>query len=101
MTPSQGRISADGCSRRRGGLAASTRSARRWSGSMALRCCATTAPGGRGSGSLEQQFIDRLISEPGAFVVTADGRDAFAQAVRRKLVLEIAGLTGGSLLAEG
>ena len=57
--------------------------------------------GRQGSGSLEQQFIDRLISGPGAFVVTADGRDAFAQAVRRKLVLEISGLAGGSLLAEG
>ena len=47
--------------------------------------------GRQGAGNLEQQFTDQLISGPGAFVVTADGRDAFAQAVRRKLVLEIAG----------
>jgi hypothetical protein len=33
-----------------------------------------------------------VITGPGAFVVTADGLAAFAAAVRRKLVLEIAGL---------
>jgi hypothetical protein len=48
--------------------------------------------GRQGAGNLEQQFTDRLISGPGAFVVTADGRESFAQAVRRKLVQEIAGL---------
>ena len=57
--------------------------------------------GRQGAGNLEQQFTDRLISGPGAFVVTADGRDAFAQAVRRKLILEIAGLAEGSNLAGG
>ena len=46
-----------------------------------------------GVGDLEQEFTDRLIGGPGAFVVTANGRDAFAAAVRRKLILEIAGLT--------
>lgn len=40
-------------------------------------------------GDLEAQFRDELIGGPGAFVVTADGRDAFAAAVRRKLILEI------------
>lgn len=40
-------------------------------------------------GNLEQIFRDELIGGPGAFVVTADGRDAFAAAVRRKLILEI------------
>lgn len=40
-------------------------------------------------GDLEAQFRDQLIGGPGAFVVTADGRDAFAAAVRRKLILEI------------
>ena len=34
---------------------------------------------------------DPFIGGPGAFVVTADSRDAFAPAVRRKLILEIAG----------
>lgn len=47
--------------------------------------------GRQGAGNLEQQFVDRLIEGPGAFVVTADGRGAFAAAVRRKLILEIAG----------
>ena len=44
-----------------------------------------------GVGDLEADFRDQLIGGPGAFVVTADGRDAFAPAVRRKLILEIAG----------
>ena len=48
--------------------------------------------GRQGAGNLEREFAERLITGPGAFVVTADGLDAFAAAVRRKLVLEIAGL---------
>jgi hypothetical protein len=44
-----------------------------------------------GIGDLEQDFTEQLIGGPGAFVVTADGRGAFAAAVRRKLILEIAG----------
>ncbi len=39
---------------------------------------------------LEQAFADRLIGGPGAFVVTADSPDTFSDAVRRKLILEIA-----------
>ena len=34
----------------------------------------------------------KIIGGPGAFVVTADGEQSFAQAVRRKLILEIADL---------
>jgi hypothetical protein len=41
--------------------------------------------------NLEAAYRDRLIGGPGAFVVTADGSESFAQAVRRKLLLEIAG----------
>jgi hypothetical protein len=48
--------------------------------------------GRQGAGNLERDFTERLITGPAAFVVTADGRAAFAGAVRRKLVLEIAGL---------
>jgi hypothetical protein len=44
-----------------------------------------------GIGNLEEAFTEQLIGGPGAFVVTADGRDAFAEAVRRKLILEISG----------
>ncbi len=43
--------------------------------------------------NLERIFQDELIGGPGAFVVTADGREAFAAAVRRKLILEISALT--------
>jgi hypothetical protein len=41
---------------------------------------------------LEAEYADKLIGGPGAFVVTADGEQSFAQAVRRKLILEIADL---------
>ena len=40
---------------------------------------------------LEQLYADNIIGGPGAFMVTAEGRDSFAAAVQRKLFLEIAG----------
>ena len=40
---------------------------------------------------LEQAFRDTIIGGPGAFVVTAENAQEFANAVRRKLVLEISG----------
>ena len=43
-------------------------------------------------GNLEQDYATRLIGGPGAFVVTADSDRSFAQAVRRKLILEISDL---------
>jgi hypothetical protein len=43
-------------------------------------------------GDLEAEFAERLIGGPGSFVVTADGDTSFMQAVRRKLILEIADL---------
>jgi hypothetical protein len=52
-----------------------------------------------GLGSLEADFTDRLIVGPGAFVVTADGDTAFADAVRRKLILEISGSPSDRVLA--
>jgi hypothetical protein len=39
---------------------------------------------------LEQAFAKTIIGGPGSFVVTADSKDSFAEAVRRKLVLELA-----------
>jgi hypothetical protein len=42
--------------------------------------------------NLEAEYADKLIGGPGAFVVTADGEQSFARAVRRKLILEIADL---------
>lgn len=41
-------------------------------------------------GDLEAEYTRDLIGGPGSFVVTADGPVQFAQAVRRKLILEIA-----------
>jgi hypothetical protein len=43
---------------------------------------------------LEAEYADKIIGGPGAFVVTADGQESFAQAVRRKLILEISDLGG-------
>jgi len=40
---------------------------------------------------LEAAFVERIIAGPGSFVITADGRESFAEAVRKKLILEIAG----------
>ena len=42
-------------------------------------------------GNLEAEYEARLIGGVGAFVATADGTERFAQAVRRKLIMEIAG----------
>ncbi|SEQ04141.1 Protein of unknown function [Loktanella sp. DSM 29012] len=41
---------------------------------------------------LERLYAENIIGGPGAFMVTAEGRDTFAAAVQRKLFLEIAGL---------
>lgn len=41
---------------------------------------------------LERAYADQIIGGPGAFVLAARGRENFADAVRRKLILEIAGL---------
>lgn len=41
---------------------------------------------------LVQAFRDRIIGGPGSFVVAAENSEGFARAVRRKLILEIAGL---------
>lgn len=60
---------------------------------LAIRCrfCSGRAGGGA---DLERLYEDRIIGGPGAFVVTADGMDSFADAVRRKLILEISGPSG-------
>ena len=46
---------------------------------------------GRAMGGLEARFEDQIIGGPHAFVVTADTRESFAEAIKRKLILEIAG----------
>ena len=47
--------------------------------------------GRRAGVNLEEEYATRIIGGPGAFMVTADGRASFADAVRRKLFLEISG----------
>ena len=43
---------------------------------------------------LDQYFRESVIGGPGAFVIAAEDFEAFGQAVRRKLIREIAGLPG-------
>jgi hypothetical protein len=40
--------------------------------------------------NLEAEYANRIIGGDGSFVVTADGQQSFAHAVRRKLIFEIA-----------
>ena len=40
---------------------------------------------------LEAAFGETIIGGPASFVIRADGNDRFAEAVRKKLILEIAG----------
>jgi hypothetical protein len=49
--------------------------------------------GRRAGQNLEEAYETRIIGGPNAFMITAENRATFAQAVRRKLVLEIAGIT--------
>ncbi len=53
----------------------------------------TPEDGRRANVNLEQLYADRIIGGPGAFMVTATGRETFAETVRRKLILEIVGAT--------
>ncbi|MEE8188034.1 MAG: DUF1194 domain-containing protein [Kiloniellales bacterium] len=39
---------------------------------------------------LEEAFASFITGGPGSFVITADGKTSFAEAVRRKLILEVA-----------
>jgi hypothetical protein len=56
---------------------------------LAILC--RTCSGRPGEYDLESSFALQIIGGPGSFVVTADRDQSFATAVRRKLVLEIAG----------
>jgi hypothetical protein len=60
---------------------------------LAVLC--RTCSGRPTSGDLEGEFTRRIIGGPASFVITADGNTSFAEAVRKKLLLEIAGLTPG------
>jgi len=54
---------------------------------------------GRAMGGLEAAYEEQIIGGMGAFVVTADSRASFAEAVRRKLILEISGTVPAPTLA--
>ncbi|MEO1774747.1 MAG: DUF1194 domain-containing protein [Pseudomonadota bacterium] len=62
------------------------------------RICTSGRPIGY---DLEAAFVRRIVGGPGHFVVTADGAESFARAVRRKLILEITGLPERKLAALG
>jgi hypothetical protein len=67
---------------------------------LAILC--RDCPSGRPvSYDLEQAFVERIIGGPGAFVITVENRASFAEAVRRKLLLEIAGLRPGPMQLAG
>lgn len=51
-------------------------------------------------GDLERQYRERIIGGPGSFVVTAEDRESFGEAVIRKLILEISGTTPEIRIAE-
>jgi hypothetical protein len=50
---------------------------------------------------LEDYYRDNVIGGPGAFIKTAEGRQGFADAIRAKLILEIAALGAGKRILEG
>lgn len=63
--------------------------------------CRHCASGRAANYDLEAAFGARIIGGPGSFVITADSKATFSNAVRRKLILEIAGKQPAVLLAEG
>ncbi len=60
---------------------------------LAILC--RTCNGRPVSYDLEAAFETIIIGGPGSFVITADSDESFAEAVRRKLLLEIAGMSAG------
>ena len=58
---------------------------------LAILCRAEECGGRPVNYDLEAAFADLIIGGPASFVVTADRDASFAEAVRRKLLLEIAG----------
>jgi hypothetical protein len=62
---------------------------------LAILCRAEACSGRPVGYDLEAAFAQTIIGGPGSFVVTADRDEQFALAVRRKLLLEITGITPG------
>jgi hypothetical protein len=48
---------------------------------------------------IDAWYRDNVIGGPGAFLIVADGFDAFADAFRKKLTIEVAGLAPGTVAA--
>lgn len=59
---------------------------------LAILCREDNCSGRPNVYDLEEAFAKTIIGGPGSFVVTVDGPSSFADAVRRKLILEIADL---------
>lgn len=57
---------------------------------LAILCREQDCSGRPNAYDLEAAFAERIVGGPGSFVITVDGRDSFAEAVRKKLILEIA-----------
>ncbi|RME98534.1 MAG: DUF1194 domain-containing protein [Alphaproteobacteria bacterium] len=58
---------------------------------LAVLCRAQNCTGRPVGYDLEAAFARQIIGGPGSFVITADDKNSFAEAVRRKLILELAG----------
>ncbi|MGI9452537.1 MAG: DUF1194 domain-containing protein [Geminicoccaceae bacterium] len=65
---------------------------------LAILCRQDDCSGRPNLYDLEDAFTKTIVGGPGSFVVTADDRPSFADAVRRKLILEIADLDRRILL---
>lgn len=70
---------------------------------LAVLCRAADCSGRPIRYDLERSFAEQIITGPGAFVVTADDGPSFADAVRQKLILEIADIrdANGVFYADG
>ena len=59
---------------------------------LAILCRSENCGGRPVDYNLEQAFAQQIIGGPGSFVITVDSPARFAQAVRSKLILELAAL---------
>jgi len=58
---------------------------------LAILCIEEDCSGRPVSYDLEEAFERQIVGGPGSFVITVKDRPSFAEAVRRKLVLELSG----------
>jgi hypothetical protein len=61
---------------------------------LAIACRADNCSGQPVTYDLKTAFAQRIIGGPGSFVVSVDSRAGFADAVRKKLILELAAAPG-------